>query len=121
MNNMLVLLPIACGLLLAGGTLAWPIAYRAGLQAPERAEELAAARHMPVVPPDVENDNGYRPQHSLDAALGSATPRDRIRALRAPTEEFQAIVASSYRAGEFPLIGQPGMPYLKAHLAAVGP
>lgn len=116
----LVLFPIGLGILLVGAALAWPVAYRAGLQAPERAQELAAAHPVEIRPaPEVEG--GYHGQHRIgdETVRGSTAQRATIAALRAPTAEFAAIVATSYRSGEFPLIGRPTAAYLRAHMAAV--
>ena len=123
-----VLLPVGLG----GFTLAalfYPLVRRSGYRQCERdvAEQADIARILagvaneprPEPMPDLD-DVGYRPRHRLADALGSSAQRVSVAALRQTTEEFKAIVATSYRSGELPLIGRPPTgAMVRAHLAAV--
>jgi hypothetical protein len=112
----LVLLPIFLAVFLTGGALAWP----AAVAVERRRERAVEGRHVRLpAAPEPERD-GYQGRHTMDVASGSAAQRRLIGALRRDTEEFEAIVATSYRSGELPaVIGQPGKAYLYAHMRAV--
>jgi hypothetical protein len=116
----LVLLPLFLAVFLTGGALAWP----AAVAVERRRERAVEGRHvkLPAAPEPDLDDVGYPARHRLgdDGVLGSAAQRGVIAALRRDTEEFAAIVASSYRSGGLPaVIGQPGKAFLYAHMRAV--
>lgn len=135
MNSLVVLLPLAFGILLVGGGLAWPVAYRAGLEAWSRDDFDVLAETLPAPSVLVEEvaylralvaelesehavDAGHQGAHRWGSAIGAATQVRRLAALREPTQEFAAIVSASYTSGEMAVVGQPGRMYLMAHLAA---
>lgn len=135
MSSLVVLLPLAFGILLVGGGLAWPVAYRAGREAWSRDDFDVIPETLPPSGRLVEEvmylrdalaelesqqapDTGHQGSHRWGSAIGAATQVRRLAALREPTQEFRAIVATSYTSGEMAVVGHPGRMYLMAHLAA---
>jgi len=115
-TSTLVLLPLFLAVFLTGGVLAWP----AAVAVERRRERAVEGRHVKLPAAPEPERGGYQGRHTMDSASGSAAQRGVIAALRSPTEEFELIVASSYRSGELPaVIGQPGKAFLYAHIAAV--
>lgn len=116
----LVLLP-AVTLALIVGLLFLPVAYHAGYR--KCAQDAAEAARLTWSQQAVMDSPGhYRGKRRMTWRMAHR------RIVEAPvpiapepgpvTQEFERIVAG-YDA-EYPLIGQPGMPYLRAHMAAVG-
>jgi hypothetical protein len=135
--TVLWLLPLFIGVFFVGAGLAWPVAYRAGREAwsaddfdtipatlpPSSVlvEELVELRaYVAELQSGYAYDVGHRGLHRWDDenVPGSDAQVRRRAALREPTQEFAAIVATSYTSGEFAMIGQPGRSFLRAHLAA---
>jgi hypothetical protein len=133
--NILALLTLALAILLVGASLCWPVAYRAGREAWAKDDWDVMAEHPPASETVVAElvwlrariaelesgyarDTGHRGLHRWDDEdlPGSEAQVRRRVALREPTEEFHAIVATSYTSGEFAMIG--GRSFLRAHLAA---
>lgn len=107
----LVLLPVALALLATGAGLAWPLAYRAGLHSPHRDDYDPIPDALPTLVQQPDRDDGYRGRHRWGiepwCPAGAATQVRLLRALREPTQEFKAIIATNYRSGGWPLIGRP--------------
>lgn len=118
-------LPLALACLFVGAVVVGPLRYRAGFNAGKRenadvARILGGAQTSEHEHNVTQTRGRYRGVHRIgdESVKGATGQQATIAALRSPTEEFAAIVATSYRSGELPLIGRPGTPYLVAHMAA---